>query len=94
MTTEDRRGSKRRRVLKGARILHGGLGSSTECRVRDVSESGVCLVVASSVGIPETFDLVFGDGEVRHCRYEWRTAEKIGVSFVVAASPSLQVASG
>jgi len=80
--TTDRRRPNRRRVLKGARISHCGPGTSTECRVRDLSEAGACLVVANSVGVPETFDLVFGDGRVRHCRFEWRTAEKIGVSFV------------
>ena len=68
-------------MLKGARISQFGLGTSTECRVLNLSESGACVVVASLVGVPETFDLVFRDGTVRHCLFEWRTAEKIGVSF-------------
>ena len=72
-------------MLKGARISHFGVGISTECRVLNLSESGACLVVISSVGVPETFDLVFRDGTVRHCRFEWRTAEKIGVSFARSA---------
>ena len=79
--TTGRRTPTRRRVLKGAKISFRGFGTSTECRVRDLSESGACLVVASPVGIPETFELVFSDGGVKHCRVEWRTAEKIGVSF-------------
>jgi hypothetical protein len=68
-------------VLKGARISHFGLGISIECKVRNLSEDGACVIVASLVGVPETFDLVFRDGIVRHCKFEWRTAEKIGVSF-------------
>jgi hypothetical protein len=81
MTTVDRRGPKRRRVLKGATISVRGLGTSTDCRVRDLSESGACLVITSSVGIPDAFDLVFSDGGVKRCQVEWRLAGKIGVSF-------------
>ena len=82
MATDDKRSNRRRRVLLGARISYRGLGTSTECRVRDLSDTGACLVVASPVGIPDTFDLVFADGTVKPCKIEWRKAEKIGVSFV------------
>ena len=82
MTTPDRRGLKRRRVLKGARISFQGLGTSTECRVRDLSDSGACLILTSPVGIPNTFELVFSDGVLKRCRVEWRISDKIGVSFI------------
>ena len=39
------------------------------------------MLVASPVGIPDTFDLVFADGRVKRCKIEWRKADKIGVSF-------------
>ena len=39
------------------------------------------MLVASPVGIPDTFDLVFSDGRVKSCKLEWRKANKIGVSF-------------
>ena len=81
MATGENRKIRRRRVLLGARISYRGLGTSTECRVRDLSDIGACLVVASPVGIPDTFDLVFADGAVKSCIVEWRKAEKIGVSF-------------
>ena len=80
MTTDDKRRSKRRRVLLGARITYRGR-TSTECTVRDLSETGACLLVASPIGIPDTFDLVFVDGTVKSCKREWRKANKIGVSF-------------
>lgn len=77
----DKRSNRRRRVLFGARISYRGLGTSTECRVRDLSDTGACLVVATPVGIPDTFDLVFADGAVKPCKVEWRKLDKIGVSF-------------
>jgi len=84
MATGDKRKTRRRRVLLGARISFRGLGTSTECRVRDLSDTGACLVIASPVGIPNIFDLVLADGAVRRCKVEWRKAEKIGVSFLLS----------
>ena len=81
MRTTDKRRSKRKRVLLGARISYPGLGISAECRVRDLSDAGACLVVTSPMGIPNTFDLVFANGAVKPCKVEWRNAEKTGVSF-------------
>jgi hypothetical protein len=49
--------------------------------VRDLSETGACLLVASPIGIPDTFELVFTDGAVKACKVEWRKADRIGVSF-------------
>ena len=81
MRTGDKRNRRRRRVLFGARISFRDLGTSSECRVRDVSDTGACLVIPSPVGIPDTFDLVLADGAVRWCKVEWRKADRIGVSF-------------
>ena len=79
--TEKRR-TPRQRVLKGAKISTRQLGTSIDCTVRNVSETGACLVVTTPVGIPDTFDLVLADGGVRPCKVEWRKADKIGVSFL------------
>ena len=49
--------------------------------MRDLSETGACLVIASPVGIPDTFDLVLVGGVVKPCKVEWRKADKISVSF-------------
>jgi len=81
MTTEDRRGPKRKRVLLGAKIASRGLATSIDCRVRDLSDSGACLLVASPLGIPETFDLVLNVGSIKQCKVEWSKRDKIGVSF-------------
>lgn len=81
MPMKERRTKMRRRVLLGARISFRGLATSIDCRVRDLSEAGACLVIASPVGIPNTFDLAFANGVVKPCKVEWRKADKIGVSF-------------
>jgi hypothetical protein len=85
--TEERRNTARRKVLKGARISYRHLGTSTECTVRNLSGAGACLLVTSSVGVPNEFDLVLGDGTIRHCQIAWRTVDKIGVAFTETAAP-------
>jgi len=83
-TTKGRR-TQRRRVLKGARISCHGLSTSTESTIRNISETGACLVVASPIGLPNDFDLVIdSDRAIKRCRVAWRAGTKIGVSFEAA----------
>lgn len=57
-------------------------GGGISCVVRNVSDAGAALDVASPLGIPDEFDLlVEADGSRRHCRVVWRTERRIGVSF-------------
>jgi len=42
--------------------------------VRNLSDGGACLKVASPIEIPDTFDLVLDADSVRHCRVAWRKA--------------------
>lgn len=81
MTTPDKRRTRRKRVILGAQISSRGLATSIDCRVRDLSETGACLLVASPLGIPDTFDLALNDGSFKPCKVEWRKADRIGVSF-------------
>lgn len=82
MTAPDKRGTQRKRVLLGARITYRGHATSIDCRVRDLSEEGACLLVASPLGIPDTFDLALNDGSIKSCAVKWRKADRIGVSFL------------
>ena len=78
----NKRRSPRRRVLKGGKISFDFLGTSTDCTVRNLSDTGACLVVESQVGIPNDFDLILeSDRTTKRCHVEWRTNNKIGVSF-------------
>jgi hypothetical protein len=79
--TNNRR-APRHRVLKGAKISFHQLGTSTDCTIRNLSDTGACLIVESQAGIPNDFDLVLDSSKtVKHCRVQWRSTNKIGVSF-------------
>jgi hypothetical protein len=79
---EEKRRIQRSRVLKSARMLFNHCASTMDCTVRNMSERGACLLVASPVGIPPTFELTLDDGRSRRpCRVTWQSADKIGVVF-------------
>ena len=76
----ENRGSDRHRVLKVGTIEFGG--AAVNCMVRNMSHSGAALDVASPVGIPDNFTLVFQtDGHHAPCHVVWRKAKRIGVAF-------------
>jgi hypothetical protein len=50
--------AERRRVLKSGKISDARLQASIDCIVRDVSDTGACLIVSSQVDIPNEFDLM------------------------------------
>ena len=77
---EHNRAALRQRVLKSATIeFHGG---AIDCVIRNISETGAALEVASPLGIPETFNLVIsGDHSSRLCKVAWRKDKRIGVAF-------------
>jgi len=78
----ERRRKQRTRTLKKARILFNHHHSVIDCTVRNLSPHGACLNVASAIGIPETFDVIFdADHSVRACRMVWHKEHQLGVEF-------------
>jgi hypothetical protein len=78
----ERRRHVRMRTFKSARILLNAHHSAIDCMVRNLSESGARLNVASSIGIPERFDVIFdADKSIRGCRMVWHRDTQIGVEF-------------
>ena len=76
---EEHRKAPRQRVLKAAHIAFVGHAGAIECVVRNLSATGASLEVASPIGIPDTFDLVFtSDQSARPCRVLWRKEKRIG----------------
>jgi PilZ domain-containing protein len=77
---ENHRAAPRHRVLKAGSIeFNGGV---IDCTIRNVSDTGAAIEVASPVGVPDSFWLVVsGDHTRRHCRVAWRTDKRIGVAF-------------
>jgi len=81
VTTNEHRVSPRHRVLKAGTIEFGG--GAIDCTIRNLSENGAALEVASPVGIPDQFDLVVPAEHLhRRCRVIWRKQKRIGVAFV------------
>jgi hypothetical protein len=80
----ERRKITRHRTLKAGSINFNKDGS-IDCRVRNLSDSGALLEVASQVGIPDDFVLVI---EIDHfeqpCHVIWRTLKRLGVVFTDA----------
>jgi hypothetical protein len=76
----NKRNALRQRVLKAGTIAFGGAG--IDCTVRNISEGGAALEVASVVGIPNDFSLVIPSDNLNHkCRVVWRKPTRIGVTF-------------
>ena len=76
----NKRTAPRQRVLKAGTIAFTGAG--IDCTVRNLSEIGAALEVASVVGIPTEFSLVIPSDNVnRKCRVVWRKLNRIGVAF-------------
>jgi len=80
--TDENRHTQRRRTLKGGRIVLNDGFSTFDCTIRNMSESGAKLVVASILGIPQRFQLALDDGRHFDCDAVWRTETEIGVRFL------------
>jgi diguanylate cyclase (GGDEF)-like protein len=85
---KDRRGEPRRRILRPAKIAFNQRGSTIDCLLRNLSDVGACLEVASHVGVPDEFELLI-DGEAvsRRCVSVWQIENKIGVEFRDPSAP-------
>lgn len=70
------------RTFKGGSIIFG-LVPGIDCVIRNLSDTGASIEVASPVGIPDDFTLLIRPETIkRHCRVEWRLANRIGVQFI------------
>ena len=71
---------KRRPVLDMALIKIGRMSFS--CIVYNLTDAGAALDVGLQSGIPDQFTLiVLPKTKVYFCNVEWRTKDRIGVSF-------------
>lgn len=78
--SKDKRIAPRYRVLGHAQIL--GSGKTTNCVVRDLSESGAKLGVSSKIKLPPEFDIWLVQRKLKlRVRLKWRRGEYIGVAF-------------
>ena len=77
----ERRRVQRTKIFKAAKL------TLAECLtvdgiVRDLSNLGACLQLASTVGLPDEFDLTIDAGHTsRRCHIVWRSPSDVGVFF-------------
>jgi PilZ domain len=89
----ERRRHPRARTLKSARILLNRHYSVIDCTVRNLSPTGACLDVATTLGIPDRFDVMFdSDKSIRPCRLIWHKDKQIGVEFASDVEEEEQLA--
>ncbi len=86
-TMQERRKVARNRSLLQGKILINDRRSVLDCVVRNLSEKGACLRVASLAGIPPVFELQIGDEmSTRRCVAIWHGENRIGVEFRARAA--------
>jgi len=82
MEVNEHRKEQRQRTFKGGTISFDR-AAGIDCLVRNISKTGACLEIDTTVGIPEKFTLVIKPEYLkRNCQVVWRTAQKVGVHFV------------
>ena len=80
---QERRLSPRRSLNTAAWIRLDGSFVPRECRVVDVSATGVRLAIPFAGKLPETFTVLFSKNAVGHrVRMIWRRANQIGAKFI------------
>lgn len=78
----EKRLSPRRNTMIIATIVFDGGRTRMDCVIRNLSDGGAKLEVASVKGVPQTFDLLVPRHRPQHCRVVWRSLKEMGVQFV------------
>jgi hypothetical protein len=77
----EKRTVPRHRVLKRGTLAFNG-GGAMDCTVRNLSQTGARIEIASPVGVPAVFTLVIeADHFMRRCHTVWSSEQRIGVAF-------------
>jgi hypothetical protein len=77
----EKRLSPRRNTVIDATIVFDGGRTRIRCIIRNLSETGAKLEVASVTRIPRTFDLVVDKVRPQACIVIWRAVKELGVQF-------------
>lgn len=76
---DDRRGAARFRKLKSGRVSFDN--SRIPCTVKSISETGACLEIQTTLGLPGKFELVMAGEQTKVCMVKWAGERKFGVRF-------------
>ena len=78
----EHRAALRQRTYKGGRINADRL-PGMDCVIRNLSDTGACLEIESSLVPVDEFNLVIKpEFLTRRCQVAWRKPQKIGVRFI------------
>jgi len=84
---DERRKVPRRRVLKEGKIVFPDGMRVLDCTIRDMSESGAKLLIANTVGLPDSFHLYEkSSGMLYPAAVVWRRPNALGITFAGPAS--------
>jgi hypothetical protein len=79
---DNKRAAPRHRTLKGGLIVLPGKMSTFQCTIRNVSDTGAMIEMASTLGVPQRFTLRMDDGGPDHeVTVSWRSDRRLGVHF-------------
>ena len=89
MAAEDKRITRRQRVLKDGCIVTLDNQSVVNCVIRDLSATGARLKCGDQVAVPNEFRLQVGhERTVRPARTVWRRGNEIGIVFTGQPVPA------
>lgn len=81
MRLEKRLTPRRNTAISAAVVFDHGR-TQLGCIIRNLSDTGAKLEVASVKGIPQSFDLIAQGHRPEHCRVVWRALREMGVEFI------------
>jgi two-component system cell cycle response regulator len=83
MADEERRNTRRQRVLKDGHIVPlDNTQSIVNCTIRDVSDTGARLKCGDQLSVPRQFLLRIGhEAIMRPTRVVWRRGNEVGITF-------------
>lgn len=83
--TDNKRIAARLRSLKGALLILPNRIGTFQCTVRNMSATGACVELPSTLSVPNHLTLRMDDGSPdRPCEVAWRTETRLGLHFVPA----------
>jgi hypothetical protein len=63
-------------------VIEFNRAGGVSCTVRNISDGGACVEVASPIGIPDSFDLhIASDRRTIACHRVWMGGGRMGVAF-------------
>ena len=65
-----------------ATIVFDGGRTRLDCVIRNLSDGGAKLEVATVKGVPQSFDLMAPGHRAQHCKVAWRSLKELGVQFI------------